>query len=399
MIGGRSFLAKTLASTFALIAAGCVSERVERTSSRFILPEPGIPAGPGPTDSSGSLRWNSIGFVEYDDFTIPLISPDGSRLVSRSGAPPGWEEILANPSSTPLPDATFSIHSIDDELGLGPPLEIRGPWILGRCADRNGFLIEEPRDDGSRRIGRVDWITQDISWLVDDGEVAAFAFIDRDGTIAYSRRDVDDEAFDLVLRRGDGSGVWEIPSRWGRSWIDPVLAPDGRTLFALCRGDGTVELAWTRTTGESRFRDGIRTHPISIRTTPRRVQAMLGPQVGASSPPATKARIIFLHPDLARLVEWSPGTDLARPFPEGTINATMLGEDMGIAATREGIEYVRLSKGVGQPPTSLSMTEDTAIPRRLGEYGQDSRFVLLRPDAGRYEVIIGDLSEQPIPGP
>lgn len=380
--------------TLALSMPGCVTETIDRGSSRFLLPERETAAGSDAGDSGASFSWNSIGLVEYDDFSIPLLSPDGSRFAIRSGAAPGWEEILAEPGSTPVPVATFSIHEIDEETGLRLQREIRGSWILGRSADERGFLVEEPLSNGSRRIGRVDWDSGDVSWLIDDGNVAAFASIGSDGTMAYSRRDIEDASFELVLRLGDGSGTWVIPSEWGRSWIDPVLAPDGRTLFALCRGDGTVELAWTRITDESRFRDGINAHPISVRTSPRRVHAMLAPQANAASPPGSEARILFLHPDLGRLVEWSPGRDLARPFPDGTINASMLDQNSAISATRNGIQLVRLADGIGRPPSSIPLSEKTAIPRRLPADKGDRRFILFRPNAGRYQVIVGELAEE-----
>lgn len=385
-------LAPIILATLALSAAGCVTETIDRRSSRFVLPERENATGPDAGDRGASFSWNSIGFVEYDDFSIPLLSPDGTRFAIRSGAAPGWEEILAEPGSTPVPVAVFTIHEIDEESGLRLQREIRGSWILGRSADERGFLVEEPLGDGSRRIGRVAWDTGKVSWLIDDGDVAAFASIGSDGTIAYSRRDIEDTSFELVLRLGDGSGTWIIPSEWGRSWIDPVLAPDNRTLFALCRGDGTVELAWTRITDESRFRDGINTHPISVRTSPRRVHAMLAPQVNAASPEGTEARILFLHPDLGRLVEWSPGIDLARPFPEGTINASMLNQDSGIATTKDGLQLVELADGIGRPPSSITLSEEAAIPRSLPSEERNRRFLLFRPNAGRYQVIVGNLA-------
>ena len=392
MNGGR-LLATTTAAALALIASGCVSERIENRGSRLILPGVDEVGSSNAEDRGARFRWNSVGNVEYDDFTIPLLSPDAEWMVSRSGAAPGWEEILAEPGSGPIPPATFTIHRIGESPGLRMHQEIRGPWLLGRGADRKGFLIEEPLEGGARRIGRVDWDSGEVTWLVDDGDVAAFATLGPDGDLAYSRRGIGDPAFELVLRLGDGSGTWVVPSRWERSWVDPILAPDGRTLFTLCRGDGTVELAWTRITDESRFRDGIRTHPISVRSTPRRVHAMLAPQAGAASPPGSHARIVFLHPDLGRLVEWSPETDLARPFPEGTINATMLDQDSGIAATRDGIHLVRLADGIGRPPSSLKLAEETAIPRRIQAEEGIPRFILLKPNAGRYEVMIGELPE------
>jgi hypothetical protein len=174
--------------------------------------------------------------------------------------------------------------------------------------------------------------------------------------------------------------------RWERSWIDPVIAPDGRTIFMLRRGDGTVELAWSRLTDESRFRDGVSTHPISVRVDARRTQAMLAPQVGVASPSAEHARIVFLHPDIGRLVEWSPRTDLVRPYPERTINAVHLDEDRAVVSTPDGLALAVLASELGRPPAMLPLTEEPAIPRLSGR--PDEPILLLRPIAGRYEVLL-----------
>ena len=112
-----------------------------------------------------------------------------------------------------------------------------------------------------------------------------------------------------------------------------------------------MEMGWTRLTDESRFRDGMRVHPISVRIDPRRVHAMLAPQVGAESPAGPHARLVFLHPDLGRLVEWSPRTDMVRPYPERSINAMHLDEDHAIASTPDGLVLTTLANGAGRPPS------------------------------------------------
>ncbi|MAB72392.1 MAG: hypothetical protein CMJ54_07790, partial [Planctomycetaceae bacterium] len=268
---------------------------------------------------------------------------------------------------------------------------IRGPWLLGRGADAKGFLIEEQRPDGTRRIGRVPWSDGAPTWLVDDEFVNAFATNGPDGTLAWSRRRVEDSSFDLMVRRPDESD-WRLERRFERSWIAPVLADDGRTLFALRRGDGTVELGWSRLTDEDRFRDGMITHPISIRTNERLVHAMLSPQIGIeASPPGGPPRIIFLHPDLQRLVEWSPERDLARPFPEGVIVASMLDENRGIAATEDGLLLVELAASGGLLPAKIRLAESLAIPRRSGIEAEP--ILLLRPGSGRFEILLARLRD------
>ncbi|MEE2972022.1 MAG: hypothetical protein VX672_02765 [Planctomycetota bacterium] len=383
--GDRLIASLAIAAT--LLSAGCVVDRVDRRGSRYLTPPP--EADSGLADVSAEFRWNSLGFVEYDDFSIPLVSPDGVHIAIRGGVPPRWSQILATPDAPITDSAWIRIYELDSEQRLTLRHEAREPWLLGRAANARGFLVEEPRTDGSRRIGRVDWVTGEVNWLVDEGFVDAFATIGEDGTLAWSRRKIDAPAFDLMVRRGDGGGTWKLPARWERSWVDPVLSPDGRTIFMLRRGDGTVELGWTRLVDEQRFQDGVSTHGISVRTTPRRVHAMLGPQVGAASPPGRTASLIFLHPDLGRLVEWRPTGDLARPFPEAVVNAVMIDRNRAVATTTTSTMLAELTDEVGRPPTALTLMDEAAIPRRRGTRAQD--LLLFRPSDGRYEILLAEL--------
>lgn len=371
--------------------SGCVSREVGRTPGRFITPEPGaLDDSLDPNDVSAEVAWRRIGEVDYDDFSIPLSSPDGRFLAVRSGAPPAWPAVLAQEGARPSSVVPIEILRIEPDEVVRVRT-VRGPWLLGRGADSNGFLIEEQRPDGTRRIGRVPWLEGDPTWLVDDEFVNAFATTGPDGTLAWSRRRVEDASFDLMVRRPD-TPDWRLERRFERSWIDPVLAADGRTIFALRRGDGTVEIGWSRLTDEDRFRDGMMTHPISIRTNERLVHAMLSPQAGIeASPPGGPPRIIFLHPDLQRLVEWSPERDLARPFPEGVIVASMLDEDRGVAATGDGLLFVELAASGGLLPARIRLAESLAIPRRSGI--ESDPILLLRPGSGRFELLLARLRD------
>ena len=380
------------ATLVAAMTSGCVVTReVGRTPGRFITPERTAQKDSlDPNDVSAEVAWRRIGEVDYDDFSIPLSSPDGRFLAVRSGAPPTWSAILAKADARPTSVVPIEILRIEPDA-VERVRTIRGPWLLGRGADAKGFLIEEQRPDGTRRIGRVPWSDGAPTWLVDDEFVNAFATNGPDGTLAWSRRRVEESSFDLMVRRPDEPD-WRLEQRFERSWIDPVLADDGRTIFALRRGDGTVELGWSRLTDEDRFRDGMITHPISIRTNERLVHAMLSPQIGIeASPPGGPPRIIFLHPDLQRLVEWSPERDLARPFPEGVIVASMLDENRGIAATEDGLLLVELAASGGLLPAKIRLAESLAIPRRSGIEAEP--ILLLRPGSGQFEILLARLRD------
>jgi hypothetical protein len=370
---------------------GCVSREVSRTPGSYFTPERDRESDRlDPLDVSAQISWRMIGAVEYDDFSIPLSSPDGRFLAVRAGAPPAWSAILARPDAQRLPVVPFEILRLN-AAGVESLQTIRGPWLLGRSADEIGFLVEGYRPDGGRRIGRVDWVTGEVTWLIDDELVNAFATIGVDGTLAWCRRSVDARGLDLMVRRPDGH-TWTIKSQFDRSWLDPVIAPDGRTIFALRKGDGTVEIAWSRLTERSRFEEGMQTIPISIRSNDRLVYSMLAPQTGIeASPPGGPPRLIFLHPDLGRMIEWSPDRDLARPFSEGAMAVSMLDTDRGIAMSKDGLFLTELTSVAGGVPTSILLSSDVAIPRRSGL--KEDPILLLRPDSGRYELYLAHLND------
>ena len=156
---------------------GCVSREVSRTPGSYFTPERDRESDRlDPLDVSAQISWRMIGAVEYDDFSIPLSSPDGRFLAVRAGAPPAWPAILARPDAQRLPVVPFEILRLN-AAGVESLQTIRGPWLLGRSADEIGFLVEGYRPDGGRRIGRVDWVTGEVTWLIDDEFVNAFATI------------------------------------------------------------------------------------------------------------------------------------------------------------------------------------------------------------------------------
>lgn len=235
------------------MAAGCVTERIVR-------PSPGLGGGGSVSRGSGDgvagssasggaagggttvaarsvadagsgrvlFAMQALGEVPYDGQTLPLISTgaDGGRWVaSQVGPPASWGAVLAEPGRT----AGLSRVSVFDLAArpVAPPawassmaagtLPALSPgYLLGRGADAQGFLIELPRPDGSRWLGRVAWETGAVSWLVQDAWCNAHAVplggpAGGAGEIVYTRRAAMAEGGGAV--GGAGSGASELVHR------------------------------------------------------------------------------------------------------------------------------------------------------------------------------------------
>lgn len=366
---------------------GCVTSGMETRASRLM--PPAHPQGENavyPNDTSASLTTQWLGSVPYDDDALPLFKPDGALLAVRVGVPPTEALMEGRSKSRVAPIARIAVHSLALEV---PRLyTIDGRYLLGRGACEKGFLIEEPRKDGSRRIGLVEWASGAIEWLVDDAFVNAFADIAENGTLVYARRAVGSMPFELVLERHGTTTVF--PSEWERSWIDPVLSPDGSMLFALRLGDGTLELGWKRLLADLTPDATIQTRPLSDRVNARIAHQALASQPGLEASPLThNACLIFRHPDLNRLVVWTPHDDLVRPFPAGVVAATMLDSTHAVVSRRNRVELITLPTEAGRSPQSLTLLEELGIPRRNGN-ARDS-VLLLQPRDGHYDVTRLDL--------
>jgi len=208
----------------ALLLASCASESsVEPAEDSLVA------AAPPPTVAA----LTPLGQVPYDGLVLPLISPGADLAATHFGAPPSWAQLLGAPGAMPPEWTAVRIYSLS-ERGARATATVSEAVVLGRGADQEGFLVEAPRPDGSRWIGRVAWNsrgTTDPVWLVSDGHVNAFATLGPGGTMAWSRRHPAENFYSLVLRRGDREAV--IARAADESWLLPSFSSDGSRLFAL----------------------------------------------------------------------------------------------------------------------------------------------------------------------
>lgn len=219
--------------------SGCVSDPAPAPPNALDLLAQGAGAS-GPSMISGL---SPLGLVPYDGLVLPLVSPDAAFAATHFGAAPSWPALLGAPGAAPPELTAVRIYALS-ERGARSTATVAEAVVLGRGVDREGFLVEAPREDGSRWIGRVPWSARGIvepDWLIDDGHVNAFATFGPDGTLAWSRRHPGEDRFSLMLIRGDRCAV--VPRGADETWLLPSFSADGRRLFALVLRDTELLLA------------------------------------------------------------------------------------------------------------------------------------------------------------
>jgi len=148
-----------------------------------------------------------LGGITYDGQALPVVSPDGLHIASQEGAAPSWETILAAPGAVVPVGTRIAVYAIVDNkittVSFASPLP--PGLLLSRGSDSQGFLVESPRADGARWVGKVSWATGELTWLVRGTMVNAYATLTPQGELLYCRRPQNvTSASDLVVRGTGG---------------------------------------------------------------------------------------------------------------------------------------------------------------------------------------------------
>ena len=153
--------------------------------------------------------------IPYDQFLLPIVSPDSRYVATSTGLSPGAPTRLAEPGA-PSPLGTgievWRLDQASNDCSIAyrlPP-----PLLLGRSADQEGFIVESPLPDGARDIGKVDWESGEIEWLVKDGDVKATTMV---------RRKVRLEVTSTVMLAENGMVAWTVTSMvtlTGMEWAE-----------------------------------------------------------------------------------------------------------------------------------------------------------------------------------
>jgi hypothetical protein len=418
----QRFLIAGILTAASLGVTGCTTLEVTTTDGALLPPPQGAQPPPFGSASQTSVVTTPLGTIPYDGFTLPLVSPDGRWLATQTGVPPEWPTLLAVPGAR-LPRASgIEVWEVDgrelERVGALP----RG-YVLGRAADANGFLVEQPLEDGSRRIGKVAWpapimATADgqatplpttaridefaPSWFIDDGRVNAFATMGTDGSLAWCVRDPgSDQGFALAVRPTSGTAFEVLPEP-GKSWMLPTFAADATSLFACCLGDGVTDLAAGSTLDQESFEQSLLFRRLSMRMDARRTYQTLAPQgSSAAVAPGSEAVLVFFHPDLRRMVTWTPSANLLQPLPVDSFAACASLDGGMLVADPDGILYLTPpppSAGGAIPPSGqpARIFDRAAVPRRLDASPGD--FMFFVPDGRNLGVVRFRLVEPPRSG-
>jgi hypothetical protein len=302
-VSRASILVAAVAAAAAV--AGCAGGGKSGGGARTDVPKPVYrPAGATSTVQV-QAEVLPLGAVPYDNFSLPIVSPDGRYIATQSGAPPTIETAIAAPGSD-VPVATqVEIYRLSYERE--PPARHRlvgSGLLLGRSCNTRGFLVEAPQADGSRWIGFVTWESGDLTWLVTGEAVNAFASLGPLGQLAWSQQGPDAAHFDLVVRLG--TSEWTVASQ-GDEWLMPHWSGKGDNLFGLHLREGNLDLVHAIASSPAAFRQSIRRLPLSGGATIYSAYQSMNAQVNVSDAPSPRQdRLAFYHPARQRATVWAP---------------------------------------------------------------------------------------------
>lgn len=326
---------------------GACRERVA-SSERFTLdPSPPVleardeaAAADVPAPRGVSVRLEPTFRAAQAPDGVPNVSPDGRSVAIEASSDAGWAVRVGDP----LPPAGFTARiearSLEPRRRGQLLRTVEGPWVLGRGATDDGFLLERPREDGGRDLVLAGW-QAGMRTIAQDGWCNAFAAASADGAFAWSRRMPEGGPWQIVVQRGGMRRELEVPA--GTSWLLPAFAGDGTGLFALCLAGNALKAAWLPF-GPDGLPDARATvaprHSavLSLRGTLSSAVRATMPAGGIAASPPGRADLTVWTPDAGTMVNWLPG---GRPEPLGRGSAAGVMIDDDNALVTDGRRLLR----------------------------------------------------------
>ncbi len=367
--------------TFALVSlSACVV--VEEPPKRDAAPLPrGVvqPALGAATKNVGvQTALLPLGKVAYDGQVLPIVSPDGRYLAVQTGAAPTWGALLAEDDSL-LPLTTrIAVYELA-EGGLTPLSAAPAGVLLGRTATSEHLLVEQSNLDGSRWIGRLNWRSGEIEWVTQDERVNAFAHGIGE-RLAWSRRAVDTEQWDLVIQQGTGRHV--IEARGGK-WLFPVFGSRPDVLYALYldpnRRLHVVALRLSPLLNQHEIvMEAIIAEDADVALAYQTFAALQDP--GGSSLRTANVTsapgLLFLHPQHGRIGRFQPERGGVQLFEPDTLGAMWL-SPLEIVLTTADAVYLR---SAAAKESIGPILRSTYVPRSTPDHAM--RALLLGPGGG-----------------
>lgn len=357
--------------TLAKPAAATKSQSASAGKSATALPSGRVaePAKAEQTvDSRVTVAVRPIGVVPFDSMTLPLVSPDGTRIATQVGETPSWATVLAQPGAE-VARTTVRVYDITvspPRLVEGAPIE--AGLLLGRDADERGVLVESVRADASRWIGRMRWDTGEIEWLAKDSRVNAHAVLGPVGELVFTRRNVDGGPASLVILPA-GSAAAEGEAVGGEFVLPPPLEKSSFSFPCVSASGSTVMVFLSSPSGtEARvYPMGITgsafsaAPPVARRQLAGSNDPMLAYQCVASSQPLHGSaasgegeRYLFAHPVMGRMVAFDSTTGLVTALAERSI--------AGVFDAPSGGYFLTTPRGLVHQRVTAGDAGETALP-------------------------------------
>jgi hypothetical protein len=324
---------------------GCVTEGPARP--RVAPPPPNRPAMPvrlpdGPvaapvtaaaiTNSRVRIAISPLGSVPYDGQVLPLVSPDGRFIAVQEGTAPTWPTLLAGDEASVPAGTRLAVYEVSPAppgaRSSSPPIQrvrhaqdVPSGLILGRAADAEGFLVEAPRSDGSRWIGKVAWASGRLAWLAQDGRVSAHGVLMAGGELLFTRRPVNSAVAELVVRsRGGAEDARSDPEG---AFLYPIATTDPAAAYALIQVGSAIELVCLAVdrdppiSGPARFGPVLARSNVAVSTDPAVAYQIAAPTQntgplarleGEPAPGEPPEPPVIYHPRLQRAAAFDKGT-------------------------------------------------------------------------------------------
>lgn len=408
MTASRAKQSAAIALAVLVGIGGCVvdEERTEALREERASAPPALPSDPiarpvisGTTASRVSVSIESLGTIEYDGLSVPMVSPDGRFVATQDVPAPPRAQRLAIETATPDRSRLGTVSILPLRPGVGglrasvEVFDLEASILLGRDASAEGVLVESPRPDGSRWIGVARWSETDagIRWLVRDGSVAAHAVFTGNDGLLYSRRSVGGKRFALVLLDHDGdTHTLSLPDA---DLVFPLLAPDKRHATCLAVDDaGAIDLLLidlaTASGGDlgrvvRRWRlaasggiVGASQIVAASQSAVRGVSQADAMQEMAASPTEASLGPIVFHPAMDRCAAVDASRRTLVALAPKSVAAVDAGDGRAICSTPDGLVLWTPGPQAGRGTATRVLSEDY-LPRRTASL--ERPFVLFAP--------------------
>jgi len=373
-------LSKMACAVAALLAGACTTTAPKPSTGPAPVQTPSLqPVSGSISGSAASIDFRPFGAIPTDGITLPVLAPNGRYMAVQTGAAPDLATALARPGQRPPLASRIALYRIDPR-GLVRLGETDGGLVLGRNADDRGVLVEGPQADGTRWIGRLDWNNLEPEWLVQDGNVNAFAALGADGTLVYSTRSVNSARFDLIVKKGDA--VRRLDGDGTRSYLFPTLSADASTVFVLVLRDGILELGSADPSSGETLKQSLARAFVTDRGSDELALFMSTAQ-GVREGVEGNDWILY-HRSVNSLARWNsadglrviPGNAMARARVDATREAVLAG----------GKVRLRASEGAIEPGTVV--VEQLGVPRALGVVDDRPAFLIFTPEQSGVRIVI-----------